>query len=196
MAFSEALSDDGKLSGRGNPWVRGPVCGVMTVSGCDRTYAAVYVVKFRTGDPYRRRRRNCRIAGDRVDSAPVYGHAIIGSHFHGCRWRADRVRRGNLDRQRLVRTALRDEVRAAKTFLTETGFYDCQLRKSSSRPEISFRFFSKIPKSVRIERPSKMPKAHQGQDVTDIACGMPNHCDNGKQNESGSQIDKRGESAT
>ncbi len=33
MAFSEALSDDGKISGRGNPWIRGPVCGLMTFLG-------------------------------------------------------------------------------------------------------------------------------------------------------------------
>src|SRR5690606_7140084 len=33
MAFSEALSDDGKISGRGNPWVRGPICGAMTFIG-------------------------------------------------------------------------------------------------------------------------------------------------------------------
>jgi erythrin-vacuolar iron transport family protein len=30
MAFSEGLSDDGKLSGRGSPWVRGVACGLMT----------------------------------------------------------------------------------------------------------------------------------------------------------------------
>jgi hypothetical protein len=33
MAFSEGLSDDGKLSGRGNPWLRGVVCGLMTFLG-------------------------------------------------------------------------------------------------------------------------------------------------------------------
>jgi hypothetical protein len=33
MAFSEGLSDDGKLSGRGNPWLRGAVCGLMTFLG-------------------------------------------------------------------------------------------------------------------------------------------------------------------
>ena len=33
MAFSEALSDDGKLSGRGNPITRGVVCGLMTFIG-------------------------------------------------------------------------------------------------------------------------------------------------------------------
>jgi hypothetical protein len=33
MAFAEAMSDDGKLSGRGRPWVRGGVCGLMTAIG-------------------------------------------------------------------------------------------------------------------------------------------------------------------
>lgn len=33
MGFSEGLSDDGKLSGRGNPWLRGGVCGLMTFLG-------------------------------------------------------------------------------------------------------------------------------------------------------------------
>ena len=33
MGFAEALSDDGKLSGRGAPWLRGFVCGLMTTIG-------------------------------------------------------------------------------------------------------------------------------------------------------------------
>jgi rubrerythrin len=33
MGFAEALSDDGKISGRGHPYVRGAVCGVMTTLG-------------------------------------------------------------------------------------------------------------------------------------------------------------------
>ena len=33
MGFAEALSDDGALSGRGRPWVRGSVCGLMTTLG-------------------------------------------------------------------------------------------------------------------------------------------------------------------
>lgn len=33
MGFAEALSDDGKLSGRGTPWIRGVVCGLMTAVG-------------------------------------------------------------------------------------------------------------------------------------------------------------------
>ena len=33
MGFAEALADDGKLSGRGTPWLRGLVCGLMTMAG-------------------------------------------------------------------------------------------------------------------------------------------------------------------
>ena len=33
MGFAEALSDDGSLTGRGHPWIRGFVCGLMTTLG-------------------------------------------------------------------------------------------------------------------------------------------------------------------
>jgi rubrerythrin len=33
MGFAEALSDDGSMTGRGRPWTRGSVCGVMTALG-------------------------------------------------------------------------------------------------------------------------------------------------------------------
>ena len=33
MGFAEALSDDGSLTGRGTPWLRGTVCGLMTTIG-------------------------------------------------------------------------------------------------------------------------------------------------------------------
>ena len=33
MGFAEALSDDGSLTGRGHPWLRGLVCGAMTAVG-------------------------------------------------------------------------------------------------------------------------------------------------------------------
>jgi rubrerythrin len=33
MGFAEALSDDGSLTGRGTPWLRGTVCGMMTMIG-------------------------------------------------------------------------------------------------------------------------------------------------------------------
>jgi len=33
MGFAEALSDDGRLTGRGSPLLRGAVCGAMTTAG-------------------------------------------------------------------------------------------------------------------------------------------------------------------
>src|SRR5947208_10647330 len=33
MGFAEALSDDGSLTGRGSPWLRGTTCGLMTAVG-------------------------------------------------------------------------------------------------------------------------------------------------------------------
>jgi rubrerythrin len=33
MGFAEALSDDGSLTGRGHPWARGVICGLMTALG-------------------------------------------------------------------------------------------------------------------------------------------------------------------
>ena len=33
MGFAEALSDDGSMTGRGHPWLRGLVCGLMTMLG-------------------------------------------------------------------------------------------------------------------------------------------------------------------
>ena len=33
MGFAEALSDDGSITGRGSPWLRGGICGMMTALG-------------------------------------------------------------------------------------------------------------------------------------------------------------------
>jgi VIT1/CCC1 family predicted Fe2+/Mn2+ transporter len=33
MGFAEALSDNGSLTGRGAPWIRGVICGLMTMLG-------------------------------------------------------------------------------------------------------------------------------------------------------------------
>ena len=33
MGFAEALSDNGSLTGRGAPWIRGAICGLMTMAG-------------------------------------------------------------------------------------------------------------------------------------------------------------------
>ena len=33
MGFAASLSDDGSLTGRGSPWIRGTVTGLMTTAG-------------------------------------------------------------------------------------------------------------------------------------------------------------------
>ena len=33
MGFAEALSDNGSLTGRGAPWIRGAICGLATTLG-------------------------------------------------------------------------------------------------------------------------------------------------------------------
>ena len=48
MGFAEALSDDGKLSGRGTPWIRGVVCGIMTMLGGLGHTLPYLIANFRT----------------------------------------------------------------------------------------------------------------------------------------------------
>ncbi len=48
MAFSEALSDDGKISGRGSPWMRGLVEGAMTFVGAIGNALPFLISDFRT----------------------------------------------------------------------------------------------------------------------------------------------------
>ena len=76
MGFAEALSDDGSLTGRGHPWVRGLICGAMTaVGGIGHTlpfllhdfrmalWAASVVVIAELGV-------------DHLDPAPLYGYPM------------------------------------------------------------------------------------------------------------------------
>ena len=41
MGFAEALSDDGELTGRGHPWLRGAITGLMTTHRRHRPHAAL-----------------------------------------------------------------------------------------------------------------------------------------------------------
>jgi rubrerythrin len=43
MGFTEALSDDGVITGRGSPWLRGVVCGLMTTLIPDSWPSAFYL---------------------------------------------------------------------------------------------------------------------------------------------------------
>ena len=48
MAFAEALSDDGELTGRGNPVIRGLVTGLMTTAGGIGHTLPYLIADFRT----------------------------------------------------------------------------------------------------------------------------------------------------
>jgi rubrerythrin len=48
MGFAEALSDDGELTGRGHPWLRGAISGLMTTLGGVGHTLPYLIVDFRT----------------------------------------------------------------------------------------------------------------------------------------------------
>jgi rubrerythrin len=48
MGFAEALSDNGSLTGRGSPWLRGVVCGLMTTFGGIGHALPYLIPEFRT----------------------------------------------------------------------------------------------------------------------------------------------------
>ena len=55
MGFAEALSDDGSLTGRGQPVIRGIVCGLMTTLGGLGHTLPYLIGEFPRSPPARRR---------------------------------------------------------------------------------------------------------------------------------------------
>ena len=104
MGFAEAMSDDGSLTGRGKPLLRGLACGLMTAVGGLGPRAAVsdspFLDRHGRGDG----RRVRRTGGNLLDSQPLHGHAAhlgpVSSHAR----RHDRVCNGDRDRVRRERT--------------------------------------------------------------------------------------------
>jgi erythrin-vacuolar iron transport family protein len=83
MGFAEALSDDGSLTGRGHPWVRGTICGLMTARGAHR-------------------RDYCGAGGtgrDFVDTPPLYGDPGVVRGASGRARRSAGVRDRRADRK-------------------------------------------------------------------------------------------------
>ena len=68
MGFAEALSDDGSLTGRGTPWLRGAVCGVMTTIGGVGHTLPYLIPDFWTATACHR--------GDRGDRGRARGHLL------------------------------------------------------------------------------------------------------------------------
>ena len=123
MGFAEALSDDGSLTGRGAPWLRGAVCGLMTMVGglghtlpyliphfWTATVVAVIVVVIELG-------------GDFLDPLPLHGHAVPARRVPDRVRRRAGVHRRHIDREfvslRAVVTAPR---RGDATYAGEVAF--------------------------------------------------------------------------
>jgi hypothetical protein len=72
MGFAEALSDDGSLTGRGRPWVRGVICGLMTTVGGIGHTIPFLLSNLYDGVNRCSARGGVRARGHFMDSPPVY----------------------------------------------------------------------------------------------------------------------------
>ena len=76
MGFAEALSDDGSLTGRGTPWLRGAVCGVMTAIGGLGHTLPYLIPDFWTATVVAIAVVVVELAVDLLDPLPLHGHAV------------------------------------------------------------------------------------------------------------------------
>ena len=82
MGFAEALSDDGSLTGRGTPWLRGTVCGADDHDRRARPHAALsHSAISGSATVARHRGGGCRTRGHFLDSLPLHGHAVPAAAF-------------------------------------------------------------------------------------------------------------------
>ena len=99
MGFAEALSDDGTLTGRGHPLLRGFVCGCMTAVGGIGHTLPFLTDRFTLGNRYRGSRGRYGARRNHVGASPVHGNSdIIGGNASGF-GRSDSLRDGHSDRQ-------------------------------------------------------------------------------------------------
>ena len=108
MGFAEALSDDGSMTGRGSPWLRGVTCGLMTtVGGLGHTMP--YLVPdslanaFWIATAIAGRRGVLRTVGDRLYSRALHGHAVPAGGVPDRARRRHRARGRHPDRGVLAR---------------------------------------------------------------------------------------------
>ena len=99
MAFAEAMSDDGSLTGRGAPVVRGAVCGAMTAIG-GLGHALPYLIPhFYVATSVAFVVVAVELVGDLLDPHALYGHAVPAGRLPGRGRRRAGVRRRHPDRQ-------------------------------------------------------------------------------------------------
>ena len=102
MGFAEALSDDGSITGRGHPWMRGLVCGLMTTLGGIGHTLPFLIPDFRS--PPRSRSPSCwSSCGRSPGSAPATWTRRSCGGVPGGGRRRPGVRDRHPDRQRLTR---------------------------------------------------------------------------------------------
>ena len=86
MGFAEALSDDGVLSGRGRPVIRGMVCGLMTTMGGVGHTLPFLISNFQLCNAGRRRGCGSGARRHLMDPAQIHGHAFACRSLPGgCR---------------------------------------------------------------------------------------------------------------
>ena len=113
MGLAEGLSDDGKLTGRGHPLIRGLASGMMTAVG-GLGHALPYLIpRFLDGDRHRHDHRLHRAVGDLLDPLPIYGHAVPARRVPGGGWRRAGLPHRDLDRQRIDFVMLMESSSAA-----------------------------------------------------------------------------------
>src|ERR1700732_2815141 len=93
MGFAEALSDDGNLTGRGHPCVRGLICAAMTTVGGIWPHPPISYQRFSVGPGDCGCRRPCRTRGH-LGAAQVHGYANVLRSSAGGTWWSTRVHYG------------------------------------------------------------------------------------------------------
>ena len=99
MAFAEGLSDDGSLTGRGSPWIRGLVTGAMTTAGGLGHTLPFLIHNFRTAMTVAIYCGGGGIGNDQLRPAQVYGHAVLAGGVSGGSGRSAGVFDGDIDRE-------------------------------------------------------------------------------------------------
>ena len=102
MAFAEALSDDGSLTGRGAPVVRGAVTGDHDRDRRAWAHPALSDPALRHRDQRRGRRGGDRTRRDFVDPHPFHGYAVPARGVSGRGRRRAGVHRRNIDREFVI----------------------------------------------------------------------------------------------
>ena len=106
MGFAEALSDDGSLTGRGSPLIRGGVRRLMTAIGGLGHTLPYLIPHFYTATVRADRRGRRRACGDLLDPQALHGHAVSAGGVPDRGRRRAGVRGRDIDRECVI--ALRD----------------------------------------------------------------------------------------